>query len=543
MNGGPQARLHPGTVHPKHLLQHETNVVTTKSSRVSTPGNIPSLIEEAAAAATVLCAATGNRALSGLTAVDGVTIGAGDPVALPFQTNPIENGRYLASAGTWTRAGGPPIVPGATWEILQGTIYGNRQLVCTNDTVPVVGTDAITFEVRPGGTGTANYAARWTSTATLGIGIIKDDNTRVQINSSATTGILNVERNSTSAAVLYLQNTATTGTGTAIYAETDSTNVASHVAELHATGGGAGLYVVTASGGNGVEVNASGIGVQSNPTADSWAFSSTRAVSSATAALVNLSEDSTTATGTTVNVDNDGLGRTAHLKRNNASATEPVVEIHQDAGSGSQTALEINNDSTGAGHGVVAWVVGGFGVFGSSQTAECLYAYRPSTATGAAPTMTVWNDSATDAQDCVFIRSDGTGNAFVVNDGGAGNVFEIKDGGRANIMKALSLSKSAHSASFTLSVDTCVYLIDTAAAAGNVTGTLPDDASMPAGWTFELKDIGNNAATRNIILARGAGDTYTINNVAGSFTIATNKRGAKFYWDGTNMHVLHISTS
>lgn len=49
-------------------------------------------------------AATSNLTLAGLQTVAGYALAAGDRVLAPEQTDPTENGIYLVSGGTWTRA-------------------------------------------------------------------------------------------------------------------------------------------------------------------------------------------------------------------------------------------------------------------------------------------------------------------------------------------------------------------------------------------------------------------------------------------------------
>lgn len=522
-----ESGLSPRSVHP-HQLFNPRQVGRRNSGN---PAIKESVGLETAALLNdpVKCAATTNDSLSGLAARDGVTPVAGDRVAAPFQSTGTQCGIYVAASGAWVRAP-DNIYAGGVWEILQGTIYGNRQLVCTNDANPDVGTDAITFAVRPGGTGTANYSARWTATATLGIGIIKDDGSVVQINTSDTTGLFNIVRSSTSAATIYASNNATTGTGTAIYAQTSSADIGAHAAEFWASGGGSGIYVSAA--GNGIEVNAAGIGVQSNPLGDAYAFSAARSTSSATSNLVNLAELNSTSTGTVIYAENGGLGRTAHLKRNNASATEPVAEILQDAGTGNQGALKITNDSTGAAYGISVTVTGGIGVAVVGGTVEVGYFYRPSTVTGTAPTVTVWNDSGTDAQDLLYLRQDGTGNILEATKAGT-EVVAINNAGTLIAKEGLHLAnvRTLTTSPTTLDATDCVVLVDTSAVTHTV--TLPTVAD---GKVVVVKDSTGNAGTRNIAVNRG-GATATIDG-ATSKTIATNYGTLTFVSNGTNWFLI-----
>lgn len=51
-----------------------------------------------------LAATTADHGLSGTSAVDGVTIAAGDRILVWKQTDGTENGIYIAASGSWTRA-------------------------------------------------------------------------------------------------------------------------------------------------------------------------------------------------------------------------------------------------------------------------------------------------------------------------------------------------------------------------------------------------------------------------------------------------------
>lgn len=463
----------------------QTTVVASESSAIDT-------IVSATTPSTAVCATTANHGLSGLSAVDGVTPVVGDRVLVWKQTTPSENGVYLAASGAWTRAI-DPIYAGSVWEVLQGTLYGNRQIICTNDADPVIGTDAITFAVRPGGVGTGNKLARWTSTATLGDSLISDDGTRVQLGSSATTGIFNVERNTSSGAVVYARNTATSGNGTAGYYQTDSSASNSYATEHHATGGGSGLYAVATGSGNGIDVSVvDGFGVSIVPT---------------------------------------GTGIGLNVNRNNASATNPVAQVIQDNGSGAQNAVEIRNDSTNAAATALYTLsTGGIAGFFESGTNASGYFYR-NNASATAPTCVVWQDSATDVSDAFYVRNDGTGNTFVANVGGT-NVVEINSSGTLIAKEGLRLAntRSVTTSPTTLDATDCIVLVDTSAVTHAV--TLP---AVADGRVVTIKDKANNAGTRNITINRGG--TSLIDG-ATSKTINTNYGALRFVSDGTNWFLI-----
>lgn len=98
----------------------------------------------------VRVATTGNITLSGLQTIDGVTLQAGDRVLVWKQTNAAQNGVYVASSGTWTRASDfdeGSEFPGATVLVKEGETYADTMFVCVNDTEPTLGTTPINFSI------------------------------------------------------------------------------------------------------------------------------------------------------------------------------------------------------------------------------------------------------------------------------------------------------------------------------------------------------------------------------------------------------------
>lgn len=100
---------------------------------------------------TVLVASTANRALSGLAAIDGVSLVAGDRVLLKNQTTTTQNGIYIASAGAWTRATDfdtptQTTVYGATIPVLLGTTQAaTLWYVSAPTSTVIIGTTVLTF--------------------------------------------------------------------------------------------------------------------------------------------------------------------------------------------------------------------------------------------------------------------------------------------------------------------------------------------------------------------------------------------------------------
>lgn len=130
----------------------------------------------------VTAATTAQRALSGLGSLDGLTLFAGDRVLVKDQTDPVENGVWIASNAVWTRAtdlaAGADITSNIGVVVQAGgttnadTAWQLRPLPTTTDpdvypTSPVVGTDALDWfniytvfplPVSKGGTGSTNAA-------------------------------------------------------------------------------------------------------------------------------------------------------------------------------------------------------------------------------------------------------------------------------------------------------------------------------------------------------------------------------------------------
>jgi hypothetical protein len=96
------------------------------------------------------CATTANSARSGIvTTIDGITLVAGDLILVRAQTDPKENGIYVAVAGAaWTRLkddqGDDVIRPGMVVQVREGTTLADTMWTCTSDAT-VVGTDNIVY--------------------------------------------------------------------------------------------------------------------------------------------------------------------------------------------------------------------------------------------------------------------------------------------------------------------------------------------------------------------------------------------------------------
>ena len=98
----------------------------------------------------VLLASTATLTLSGVgQTIDGQTVAAGDRILAKNQTNPSENGIYVAAVGSWVRASDADtkeeLRSGAYTFVTAGTANGGKGFALTNDAVEV-GTTPLTFQ-------------------------------------------------------------------------------------------------------------------------------------------------------------------------------------------------------------------------------------------------------------------------------------------------------------------------------------------------------------------------------------------------------------
>lgn len=86
---------------------------------------------------------TTNVTKSGLTTHDGYTLQAGDRVLQAVAPDHLQNGVWIASAGSWTHKTPQEEQPGAFWFVRNGTLNRATQWICRNSTTPVWGTDPV----------------------------------------------------------------------------------------------------------------------------------------------------------------------------------------------------------------------------------------------------------------------------------------------------------------------------------------------------------------------------------------------------------------
>jgi hypothetical protein len=114
----------------------------------------------------VRAATTGNVTLTAAQTIDGVAVVAGDRVLVKAQTDPAENGLYVAAAGAWSRAddmdANDEVVSSSVF-VEEGTTYSDSGWVVTSDSPFVLDTDDMDW-VQFSGTGQITAGAGLTKT-------------------------------------------------------------------------------------------------------------------------------------------------------------------------------------------------------------------------------------------------------------------------------------------------------------------------------------------------------------------------------------------
>ena len=103
---------------------------------------------------------TANHALSGLSAIDGITPSNGDRILAANQTTASQNGVYVAASGAWSRATdanqSAEFQPARQVFVQEGATFANTGWAVSSAANPTVGTDPITFTQV---SGAASYVA------------------------------------------------------------------------------------------------------------------------------------------------------------------------------------------------------------------------------------------------------------------------------------------------------------------------------------------------------------------------------------------------
>ena len=131
-----------------------TNMITidgsvTNPTDVATKSYVDSAVSTGLVVkAPALVASTTNVTISGLQTIDGVALSTNNRVLLVGQTNPVQNGLWLAQAGAWTR---PADFASGTQAgeayvlVMSGNTNAGASWVCSTPTA-IIDTDPLTFE-------------------------------------------------------------------------------------------------------------------------------------------------------------------------------------------------------------------------------------------------------------------------------------------------------------------------------------------------------------------------------------------------------------
>lgn len=111
-------------------------------------GQVKGLIDGLKWKDAVRTSTTGNITLSGLQTIDGVSVAAGDRVAVIGQTTGSANGIYVAASGAWSRSGDADTaaeVLGMTFAVLEGSVNDNKVFNLSTNSPITLGTTALVF--------------------------------------------------------------------------------------------------------------------------------------------------------------------------------------------------------------------------------------------------------------------------------------------------------------------------------------------------------------------------------------------------------------
>ena len=125
----------------------------------------------------VVVATTANITLSGTQTIDGIAVTAGQRVLVKDQTSAVQNGIYVVSASTWSRATDADttaeFTSGCFFFVEKGTNNADNGFVMSQDTPINFGTTTITFSQFSGGAGgviAGNGLAKTGSTLSVNTG-------------------------------------------------------------------------------------------------------------------------------------------------------------------------------------------------------------------------------------------------------------------------------------------------------------------------------------------------------------------------------------
>ena len=283
-----------------------------------------------------------NITLSGLQSLDGYMTIAGDRVLVKNQSNPVYNGIYVASAGSWSRSEDMETwdqVPSAYVFIENGTLYANTSWVTIEPENGTIDVDPINW-IQVSGNGTYSAGTGLTLTGTQF--------------SITNTGVTAASYGSPSDTILYTLNeqgqlTASAETPISIEASQINTAIPNSGLENSTISGislgndlfdlnlGAGL---TGSSYNGSEEITAAIDTSVVATLSGTQILTNKTISGSSNTLTNISNSSLTNSAITINGTSVSLGGSTTV-----TAISPNSVTFNDSGTGGTSGSEFDGSS------------------------------------------------------------------------------------------------------------------------------------------------------------------------------------------------------
>lgn len=484
----------------------------------------------------VLCGTTTNITLSGLQAIDGVTVAAGDRVLVKSQSTTSQNGIYLASATAWSRS------PDAdTWNELisaicfveSGSTLAGTAWYCTAQPGGTLGTTAVTwsnFSVA------ASYSAG--TGLTLAGSVFSITNTGVSAAaygsaSKTLTATVNAQGQLTvlAATDIAIANTQVSGLGTM------STQAASSVAITGGTINGTTIGGTTAGAITGTTITANtqftGAGTGLTGTATSLsiggnaatATSATTATNLAGGAAGSLPYQTSSGTTTLLAAGTDGyvLKLAAGVPTWAVSTSGSVTSVAQSFTGGLISVSGSPITSSGTLALTVAGTSGGIPYFSSGTTwaTSAALAANALVVGGGAGVAPATVTTGTGVVTALGVNT-GSSGAFVVNGGAlgtpsSGTVTNLTGTASININGTVGGTTPAAGAFTTLSATSTVSANGSVGTSGQVLTSA--GAGSPATWStpsngITISDDTTTNAVRYLVFTSATTGTVTTQNVS-----------------------------
>lgn len=296
-------------------------------------------------------ATTANIALSGLLTIDAVVLVADDRVLVKNQTDPKQNGIWIANSGAWQRArdfdSRRDVTKGTRMTVVEGTVNYGREFWITSANPNNVGTSNITIAESLSSNSGGNAAAAAASAAAAAASATSASGSATSASGSASAASTSAGAAATSASSASTSaSTATTqasnAAGSASSASTSATNAGNSAT---AAAGSASAASTSAS-------NASTSASTATTQASNASTSATNAANSATAAANSVAALPYNFSTTTTDAD-PGAGI---FRLNNAapgSATAAYIDNVDSDGLTATGVLDTWDDSTNTVRGVL----------------------------------------------------------------------------------------------------------------------------------------------------------------------------------------------